>query len=287
MPSADSISRLQAVLKAYGLKPRKSFGQNFLIDRNILVRIGEKADLRPDEYVVEIGPGLGALTQHILPRCKGVLAIDVDHALREPLLEIMAGFQHFRLLNQDVLTVDLEPELQKTFSLPQLESFAVCANIPYRITSPIIFQLLERCPHLRTATLMIQKEVAERILAKPGTKAYGVLTVMVAWYAEVQRLLAVSKNCFYPRPEVDSVVLQFNPRKQKIPCKDEQVFKHLVRSAFQMRRKTMLNICCMVFNLHKEEVKRLLLTLDITPEQRPETLSLTDFIRVADRLGTP
>lgn len=284
MINPDSISGLRSLLKEYNIKPVKALGQNFLTDRNVLRNIAEKADLSVQEYVVEIGPGLGALTQQLTPRCKGLLAIDADARLEEPLKALIGGQPGVRLLIKDVLSVDLEAELAAAFSLPEPPSFSVCANIPYHITSPIIFKLLEQCPHLRTATLMMQKEVGERILAQPGTKSYGLLTVMTRWYAEAVLLMKVSKNCFTPKPEVDSAVLQFRPRPGKYPCQNEDLFKHLVRTSFQMRRKTMSNICVKVFMGNKNDLETRLVNLGIDPQRRPETLTVSEFILIADHL---
>ncbi|MDR1616213.1 MAG: 16S rRNA (adenine(1518)-N(6)/adenine(1519)-N(6))-dimethyltransferase RsmA [Syntrophomonadaceae bacterium] len=285
MIKPDSISGLKSVLKEYSIKPYKAWGQNFLADRNVLRNIAEKAGLSGQEYAVEIGPGLGALTVHLLPRCKGLLAVDVDARFEEPLKAVIGERPDFRLLIRDVLSVDLEAELAAAFSLPEAPSFSVCANIPYHITSPIIFKLLEQCPRLRTATLLMQKEVGERILARPGTKSYGLLTIMTQWYAEAVLLMKVSRNCFVPKPEVDSVIVRFHPRAAKLPCRNEDLFKRLVRVSFQLRRKTLSNICVKVFGENKRDLEAQLVNLGIDPQRRPETLTISEFILIADELG--
>ncbi len=271
-------------MKSIDFKPRKSLGQNFLIDQNILKKIAEEASLSANEPVLEIGPGMGTLTQHLLSKCLGVLAIDIDKRLKDTLEEIFADRDNFHLLIEDILTVDIEKTMDSVFTEP-IETFSVCANIPYHITSPIIFKLLEECPHLRVATLMMQKEVATRILAKPNSKEYGLLTVMINLYADVKFLFNVSMNCFFPRPQVDSAVIQIIPRQQSLKCKDHETLKNFLKFAFQRRRKTILNICSDYFNKDKAEVGKILDNVDIIGQRRPETFSIYEFIHLIDQFS--
>lgn len=283
MFKTSSISNLQTLLNKYDIYPKKKWGQNFLIDNNIIQKIIQTADINKNDYVVEIGPGLGALTQELACRAKGVLSIDIDESLKMPLGEVLADYDNSKLLFADILKVNIEEELTKAFNLSEIPTYKVCANIPYNITTPIIFNLLENCPHLKLATLMMQKEVALRILAKPNTKDYGLLTLMIAYYAEAKLGLNVSRNCFYPKPEVDSSVINIIPYDvPAVSVKDEKIFKAFTKSAFQKRRKTILNICSDYFEIDKNEANLILAKLGIDPQYRPENLDLEDFASIVN-----
>ncbi|MEN6325011.1 MAG: 16S rRNA (adenine(1518)-N(6)/adenine(1519)-N(6))-dimethyltransferase RsmA [Syntrophomonas sp.] len=285
MPGPESINTVKNLMKEYKLFPKKKWGQNFLVDGNILNKIANACDSGTDEFVVEIGPGLGALTRQLAIRSQGVLSIEIDQSLQEPLQAVLDDCPNARLLFADVLKVDIETELKKAFNLEQVPRYQVCANIPYNITTPIIFQLLENCPHMIAATLMMQKEVARRIVAKPGNKEYGLLTLMMTYYSDVELLMKVSHNCFYPKPEVDSSVIRITPLPEKrVQVQDEQRFRDFCRAAFQKRRKTILNICSSFFEMDKGEVETHLQSLSIPPANRPENLSIQEFASIADKL---
>ena len=283
MSRAATLSGLRQILNEYGIYPSKRWGQNFLIDKNILNKIADSAELSPETYVVEIGPGMGALTAELAKRCRGVLAIDIDKRLEEILHEELGEFDNIRFLFQDILEVNIEKELMAAFNLSQVPPYQICANIPYNITTPIIFHLLENCPGMSAATLMMQKEVADRILASPGGKDYGLLTLMTSYYAETSLVIKVSHNCFYPRPKVDSSVIKIVPLKEKrVKVKNEVIFKGLLRAAFQKRRKTILNIGTSFFDQDKSLVQSKLESLAIPPANRPETLTIEEFALLAD-----
>lgn len=280
----SSPSVLRSLMEQYGVYPKKRWGQNFLIDQNILERIASASGARSDLYTVEIGPGMGAMTQLLAQQSRGVLAIDIDKSLEAPLQQVLAPFDNVRLHFADILSVNLEQELTQQFGLNQVPDYVVCANIPYNITTPIIFQLLEDCPHMQRATLMMQKEVAQRIISSPGSKDYGLLTLMTSYYADAQWLMKVSRNCFYPRPEVDSAVVQFTPLPQpRIEVRDEETFKAFLRTAFQMRRKTILNSSTAFFQVSKGEAQQTLEQVGIKPNQRPEELSLEELASLVNR----
>lgn len=278
-------SRARELMERHQLFPRKKWGQNFLLDGNILGKIVSACDLDDQDYVVEIGPGLGALTEQLAPKCQGLLAIEIDEDFAPVLNEVLSPYPRVRFLFADVLQVDVEQELCRAFDLSQVPSFKVCANIPYNITSPILFQLLEECPRLEKAVLMMQKEVGDRIMARPGGKDYGLLTLTTAYYATVEQITKVSQNCFFPRPEVDSSVLRFSPRREKVQVVNEVLFKGLLRAAFQKRRKTMLNICSGFFHIDKQEVRVILEEKGISPASRPENLTLEDFAELANHFA--
>ncbi len=284
MFKTSSISNLRRLLKQYDLHPKKKWGQNFLVDHNIIEKIISTADINQNDYIVEIGSGLGALTQELAKTAKGVLSIDIDESLRQPLEEVLEPFTNCKLLFADVLQLDIGIELKNAFGLAEIPKYKVCANIPYNITSPIIFKLLEENnSYLNTATLMIQKEVANRILAKPDNKEYGLLTIMVEYYAQAELGLNVSRNCFYPRPQVDSSVIKLIPYDILVAdLYDEKIFKSFTRSAFQKRRKTILNISSDFFRIEKNIAKSLLEEIKIAPLHRPENLTLYDFIKLVN-----
>ncbi len=284
MIQAVSLSQIRDLMRRYEFFPRKRWGQNFLIDGNILNKIIASCDLNRDNYVVEIGPGLGTLTTELAENSKGVLAIDIDRDLQLMLQEVLSGYNNVQLLFANILDINLEEELIKAFALPTIQPYQVCANIPYNITTPIIFYLLEKCPHLQSAILMMQKEVAQRIMASPGGKDYGLLTLTTSYYANCELLMNVSRNCFYPRPEVDSAVLRITPRQERIKVNNENVFKKLLRISFQKRRKTILNICTEFSGQDKNQIQGWLQHWGISPQARPENLSLDDFVLLANNL---
>jgi len=283
MPDASSLKVIINLLNEYGLSPKKALGQNFLMDKNILNKIVSSLDLNAGDYIVEIGPGLGVLTQALAERACGVLAIDVDVALKPLLYDRYGQNEKIKFLFKDILKTNIEEELKASFGLDLVPAFKVCANIPYNITSPIIFHLLHTCAHMTSATLMMQKEVARRLLAKPGSKDYGRLTVTAAYHAAIELVMPVSRNCFYPRPEVDSAVVRITPFRDK-PYKvlDEAVFNSFIKAAFSKRRKTILNICSDFFALNKQLTQELLEAAGIGLSLRPEDLSLGDFVNLVN-----
>lgn len=283
MIKTSSVSNLKIIMRKYNLYPKKKWGQNFLIDENIIRKIIATASISSDDYVVEIGPGLGALTQELAKVAKGVLSIDIDKSLKEPLYEILAPYDNCQLLFADILNIDIAQVVSDSFKLEKDISYRVCANIPYNITSPIIFNLLENSSHLKSATLMMQKEVATRILAKPNSKEYGLLTIMVAYHARAELGLQISKNCFYPKPEIDSTVINLIPYDEPaVNVADEKLFKDFVKSAFQKRRKTILNISSDFFRMEKDIANNILDKVKIKPLDRPENLSIDDFANLVN-----
>lgn len=283
MANITSPAGIRNLMEHYDMHPKKRFGQNFLHDKNILKKIADSCEIKEDEYLLEIGPGLGALTQELARRSRGVLAVDIDTSLETMLQESCIEFDNIKFLFQDILKVDVENELKKAFKIKEPFTYKICANIPYNITTAIIFHLFETCPHMSSATLMMQKEVGERLLASPGTKDYGRLTLTTAYYGEVESLINVSRNCFYPRPDVDSIVVRLKPHiKKAVKVSNELYFKNLLRVAFQKRRKTMLNICTDFFSCDKKKTGEILQNLGIKPDKRPENLNIQDFANLVN-----
>ncbi|NLV16759.1 MAG: 16S rRNA (adenine(1518)-N(6)/adenine(1519)-N(6))-dimethyltransferase RsmA [Syntrophomonadaceae bacterium] len=278
-------SGVRALLASRGVQPHKGLGQNFLIDKNILDKIATAAQIAPGEGVVEIGAGLGGLTKFLAPAARKVAAVEIDKKLI-PLLEpLVDSYDNVILITGDILTLDWEREIFIYFEDPR-EKVVICANLPYYITSPIIFKILEHHDRVRQAVLMMQKEVADRLMARPGTSDYGLLTVMVSRKAKVAQVARVSRNCFYPVPDVDSTVVRLIPLdKPSVEVKQEAVFNKLVRAAFQARRKTMHNVLVMAGLAEREAAGDILVSLGIEPQRRGETLTVEEFACIANRLS--
>jgi len=248
--------------------PKKHLGQNFLSDTSILSRIISAADLSPEDTVVEIGPGPGRMTRLLAERAKRLIAIELDRALYERLKGDFIAYGNVEIIHGDVLRYPFET----------LETFKVVANIPYYITTPIIFRLLQAKGHLRSMTLTIQKEVAERIVAQPGGKDYGVLSISTQYYAVPELKFIIPREAFWPVPKVDSAVLHMKARKEPaVFVSDEAVFFRVVKTAFSQRRKTLSNS---LKSLSKD-IKDVLHRAGIDPQRRPETLSLEEFANLS------
>lgn len=251
--------------------PKKHLGQNFLYDPSILERIVDSAELSPDDTVVEIGPGPGKLTRLLAETVKKVIAIELDSELYERLRAELIGYRNVELVHDDALK----------YSYESTGKFKVVANIPYYITTPIIFRLLEARENLLTMTLTIQKEVAERIAAFPGGKDYGVLSIMVQYYARAEMKFIIPKEAFRPAPKVDSAVLHIRLlERPSVYVRDEKMFFRVVKTAFSQRRKTLSNS----LKGFGADIKELLTSAGIDPVRRPETLSLEEFAGLADSL---
>lgn len=250
---------------------KKHLGQNFLYDSSILGRIISSADLSPEDTVVEIGPGPGRMTRLLAERAKRLIAIELDRGLYEKLKGDFIAYRSVEIIHGDVLQ----------FPFETLEAFKVVANIPYYITTPIIFRLLEAKDHLRSMTLTIQKEVAERIVAQPGGKDYGVLSISMQYHTNPELKFIIPKEVFKPAPKVDSAVIQMTIRQAPpVSVRDEKLFFRIVRTAFSQRRKTLSNS----LNSFGKDIKDILSEAGIDPRRRPETLSLKEFARISDSL---
>ncbi|MBI5849326.1 MAG: ribosomal RNA small subunit methyltransferase A [Nitrospirae bacterium] len=250
---------------------KKHLGQNFLFDPSILLNIIRSANLSAADTVLEIGPGPGRLTRLLAERVNKVIAIELDHYLYNKLTEELKGLANVELVLGDALKYPFE----------RLDRFKVVANIPYYITTPIIFRLIEARKSVESMTLTIQKEVAERIVAGPGTKAYGVLSIMVQFRAEPELTFIIPKEAFRPVPKVDSAVIHMKLLKEPaVSVQDEVLFTKVVKTAFSQRRKTLLN-SLKAFN----NIRDVLVQAGIDPQRRPETLSLAEFAVLSDMLS--
>ena len=267
-----------AILNKYGLRANKKLGQNFLINESIIYDIVKKANVTKEDVVIEIGPGLGSLTKELINNAKKVIAIELDPNMIDILKSRLGIFDNFEVIYGDVLKIDLE-ELIKGY-----DSVKVVANLPYYITTPIIMKLLEDKLKIKSITVMVQKEVGERICATHKDKEYGAITVSVQYYSEPQIIIDVPKENFLPAPEVDSCVIRLDMReKPLVSLKDEKLFFRLVKGAFTQRRKTINNsLTCS--GKSKEEIIAALNKLGIDSKLRAENLSIQQYADIANTL---
>lgn len=267
-----------AILNKYGLRANKKLGQNFLINESIIYDIVKKANVTKEDVVIEIGPGLGSLTKELINNAKEVIAIELDPNMIDILKSRFGIFDNFEVIYGDVLKIDLE-ELIKGY-----DSVKVVANLPYYITTPIIMKLLEDKLKIKSITVMVQKEVGERICATHKDKEYGAITVSVQYYSEPQIIIDVPKENFLPAPEVDSCVIRLDMReKPPVSLKDEKLFFRLVKGAFTQRRKTINNsLTCS--GKSKEEIMAALNKLGIDSKLRAENLSIQQYADIANTL---
>lgn len=274
-------TRVAELLREYGLHPRKRFGQNFLVDENVLTKIVEAADLSPEDVVLEVGPGLGTLTRALAAHAGRVVAVELDRDLLRVLeTATVADLPNVRTVAGDILELPLEELLPA-----DAPAYKVVANLPYYITSPVILKFLtSRRPWARLV-FMVQREVAERLNAGPGTKAYGSLTVTLHFFAEVTIAARVPRTAFFPPPEVDSAVVVLTPRPEPLPPGPERdAFFAVVRAAFGQRRKTLANALA-GGGFRPPVIQAALSAAGVDGRRRGETLSLSEFVALAHCLA--
>ncbi len=275
--------RTRAIMERYGFNFKKGFGQNFLIDTNVLDNIADAAGITSEDTVLEIGPGFGSLTQTVAERAKKVISLEIDTKLIPILNETLADYNNIEIINKDVLKCDIdELSREKNDGKP----FKVVANLPYYITTPIIMDMLEKHSAVTSMTVMVQKEVAERMQAGPKSSDYGALSVAVQFYADTNIDMIVQPSCFMPRPKVASAVITLKLRdKPSVDVKDKKLFFHIVKCAFGQRRKTLLNTLCNQgnFNMTKEEIGEIIRSAGLDEKIRGEAMSLQEFGVLADK----
>jgi 16S rRNA (adenine1518-N6/adenine1519-N6)-dimethyltransferase len=278
--------RTKMILEKYGFSFKKSLGQNFLIDTNILNRIVDHANLSEESGVIEIGPGIGALTEQLARRSKKVVAFEIDQRLLPILEDTLSPYPNKRIIHQDVLKADVSSIMKEEFE--GIDDIMVVANLPYYVTTPIIMKLLEEKLPIRGIVCMLQKEVAERISAKPGTKDYGSLSIAVQYYTEAETVMIVPKTVFVPQPNVDSAVIRLTVRDTpRVVIKDEEFFFQVTKASFAQRRKTILNNLTSQLPAGKEKKEQILAALsqvNVEPTRRGETLSIEEFAELSDAL---
>lgn len=274
-----------AVLQKYNFSFQKKYGQNFLIDTHVLEKIISSAEITSDDMVLEIGPGIGTMTQYLAQAAGKVVAVEIDKALIPILEDTLAGFDNVTVLNQDILKVDIaELARQENGGRP----IKVVANLPYYITTPIIMGLFEKHVPVKSITVMVQKEVADRMQVGPGTKDYGALSLAVQYYAKPYIVANVPANCFMPRPKVGSAVIRLDRfEEQPVKANDEKLMFRIIRASFNQRRKTLANGLknSAELDFTKEEIEAAIESLGKGASVRGEALTLGEFAELSDILG--
>ncbi len=275
-----------AVLQKYNFNFQKKYGQNFLIDTHVLDKIIAAAGITKEDFVLEIGPGIGTMTQYLCESAREVTAVEIDKALIPVLEDTLSAYDNVEVLNQDILKVDINRIAQEKNGGRPIK---VVANLPYYITTPIIMGLFESQVPIDSITVMVQKEVADRMQVGPGTKDYGALSLAVQYYAKPEIVANVPPNCFMPRPKVGSAVIRLTRHKEPpIQVKDEKLMFQIIRASFNQRRKTLANGLNNAggFHLSKEAIIKAIEELGVSPSIRGEALTLEQFARLSDILKT-
>ena len=260
------------ILSENQFKFNKKYGQNFIFDKNLLLAIIKDSQITKQDEILEIGPGAGTLTKIIAENSKKVVSYEIDENLREILSQNLSGVQNLKIIFADALKTDIK-QIENNFS----GNYKIVANLPYYITTPLIFKFVEQTKKVDSITIMVQKEVAERLVAKQGTKDYGTITIMLDFYGNVKILRQVPRRMFVPAPNVDSAVVQIDMQKNKYNC-DEQLFKKIVHSAFSMRRKTLVNNLSQGLGLSKAKIEEMLTKANLPTSVRGEQLSTSQYV---------
>ncbi len=278
-----NISVIKSIMADAGINFHKEFGQNFLTNRIIPEDIADNCADTTDRLIIEIGPGIGCLTQELALRFRKVVAIEIDRGLIPVLSTTLAEYDNITVVNEDVLKVDIAKLIE---DYAEGMPVSVCANLPYYITTPILMYLLESGVKLSTITVMVQNEVAARLAAKPGSSDYGAITAILGYYGSVRKLFKVSAGCFIPAPKVDSAVVRID-LYDKCPyeIKDEKLFRNCIKAAFEMRRKTLENaLSAKLGGYTKDQVAKAILECGFDSKIRGERLSTEDFAKLSNRL---
>lgn len=274
-----SAKYLKELVESHGFKFSKSLGQNFLIDGNIVRKIVKDAEITKDDYVLEVGPGVGTLTEELALNAKKVVAVEIDKSLL-PILDItvLNRYENIEIVHGDILEIDIKSLIEEKLGGGPVK---VVANLPYYVTTPIIARFLEEDLNVESLTIMVQKEVAQRMVSKEGSKVYGSLSVFVSFYCQPEILLTVPKSVFMPSPKIDSAVIRLNMKKE-LPDVDKKQFFKVVKASFSKRRKTVLNaLSTYGFTLEKDEFRKGLEAAGIDPSSRAEQLSLEEFVKIS------
>lgn len=279
-------TRTKQLLDQYGFKFKKSLGQNFLVDTNVIRNIIEAAGIDKTSGVIEIGPGMGSLTEQLAKHAKQVLAFEIDQRLIPILGETLSPYDNVTVINEDILKADVASAIE-TY-LHHCDEIFVVANLPYYITTPILMGLLEKNLNINSYVVMMQKEVGERLSAVPSTKAYGSLSIAVQYYTDVKRIMVVPKGVFMPPPNVDSLVVKLTTLESpRVDVADETLFFKLTRGAFVQRRKTILNNYMSLIQDSKEHKERIIEWLEasgVAPSRRGESLNLNDYAQLSNNM---
>lgn len=283
---------VREISEKHGFRRADSLGQNFLVDRNIIEKIIDAAELTENTLVIEIGPGMGALTQVAAEKAVKVIAVEIDRHLIPVLGEVVGHLDNVEIINQDILKTDINELIEsekKNFATSDhdIDKVVILGNLPYYITTPIIMGILERQIEMDTMVIMMQKEVAERIVATPGGKTYGALSIACQFFCETNYVTTVPRTVFQPQPKVDSAVLRLDKRTElpwEIGAGGRKLFFEVVRAGFNRRRKTLLNALT-ALGMDKTELRSILDGAGVEPSRRAETLSIQEFANVANAIG--
>lgn len=279
----NSYKETMFILKKYNISANKSLGQNFLINDEVIEKIVDSSNISENDLIIEIGPGLGTLTARLLEKAKKVIAIELDTKMVKILNDRFSLYDNFELINEDVLKVDLNKLIKENKEKENVQNVKVVANLPYYITTPIIMKLLEDKLDIESITVMIQKEVAKRLAAKPGDKLSGAITYAVNYYCEPEEIVIVPNSSFIPEPEVESEVINLKLRKTP-PVKliNEELFFKIIKASFMQRRKTLINGLSNSNIMTKEEARELLKKSGLSENVRGENLTLEDFANITN-----
>ena len=281
MERLTAISTVREILSRHGFTFSKALGQNFLINPSVCPRMAEAAVNGENVGVIEIGPGIGVLTHELCKRAQKVVAVELDARLIPVLDETLSEHTNLKVINADVMELDLNRLIAEEFCGMEV---VVCANLPYYITSPVIMKLLEDRLPIRSITVMVQKEAAQRLTASPGSRDSSAITVAVSYYADAETLFGVSAGSFMPSPKVDSAVIQLTMRTPQHQPMNEKTLFRVIRAAFAQRRKTVLNSLSSSLTLDKSAVGAILESAGVAAIARAEQLTLDDFVRIADAM---
>ena len=280
---ASLAYKTKQIIKKYEFSFKKNFGQNFLVDERVLDKIVSAADINENDLVIEVGPGIGTLTQAMAKKAGKVISVEIDKTLVPILGELLEDYNNIEIINEDILKVDINEIIENHKGM----NVKMAANLPYNITTPIIRGILEKHIPMDSLTVMIQKEVAYRMNAKPSTKDYGSLSLVTQYYCEPYLVANVPQNCFMPRPNVDSAVIKLSILKEpRIKVKNEKFMFDFIKAGFSQRRKTLVNC---IFNsglvtLNKEELGKVLNELGYDERVRGESLTLEDYGKISDKM---
>lgn len=276
------IRTIKYLSKKYKFDFSKSLGQNFLVDQAVCPKIVEESDISDNIGVIEIGPGVGVLTVELAKKASKVIAVEIDKRLIPLLGETLKDYNNIKVINQDILKLDIKNLIQK--DLAGLD-IIVCANLPYYITSKIIMYLLTYDLDIKSITVMVQKEVADRIVAEPGSRNTSILSLAVRYYSEPRLLFDVSKKSFWPQPKVDSAVINLLIRQKKaVEVRSEKMFFKVIKAAFSTRRKTVVNSLSGALNINKNIINNIFNNLEINLNNRAENLSLENFRDISEKI---
>ena len=276
----------KCIMNKYNVTANKNYGQNFLTDEYIVNSIIDNSSITKEDLVIEVGPGLGTLTKYLIESAGHTISVELDSKMITVLEDRFSLYDNFTLLHDDILKVDLNTLIENTLKEKNLKRAKVVANLPYYITTPIIMKLLEEKLNLDSITVMVQKEVAERLSCKPGKSNTGAITYTIWYYTEPEIILNVPKDSFIPAPKVDSAVLKLNILpKTRVELKNEELFFKIIKAGFMQKRKTLLNSLSNSNIDTKENLENMLLNLNLDLKVRAENLSLEDFKKITDYLN--